>query len=138
MPTDIIFPATSKALRSGSAFGERPNGDSTAVSERHLYLRSDISTEPEGQSVFDELDQIAQDPRSHGLKRVLLWFRSYKNALSTYTPAWIKRDMNRFPRVEIPISGQQVLADAVSIFGTTARDAVSSQPSPSKSSRRRC
>lgn len=32
---------------------------------------------------------------------VLLWFGSFKNALSTYVPAWVKKDVKRFPRVHI-------------------------------------
>jgi hypothetical protein len=30
---------------------------------------------------------------------VLLWFGSFKNALSTYAPGWVKKDVKRFPSV---------------------------------------
>ena len=31
---------------------------------------------------------------------VLLWFGSWKNALSSYAPSWVKSDAKRFPRAE--------------------------------------
>ena len=50
---------------------------------------------------FSELDKVILGARSQGLHLVLLWFGSFKNALSTYVPAWVKKDVNRFPRVHI-------------------------------------
>lgn len=35
----------------------------------------------EGNSVFDELDQIVSDARQHDLHLVLLWFGAFKNGL---------------------------------------------------------
>ncbi|KPI41699.1 uncharacterized protein AB675_9357 [Cyphellophora attinorum] len=55
----------------------------------------------EGQFDFSELDKVILGAREHGLHLVLLWFGSFKNALSTYAPAWVKRDVNRFPRVHV-------------------------------------
>jgi hypothetical protein len=52
----------------------------------------------EGQFDFANLDAVILAAREHGMKLVLLWFGSFKNALSTYAPAWIKKDGTRFPR----------------------------------------
>lgn len=59
----------------------------------------------EGAFTFSELDQVVLDARSHDLHLVLLWFGSFKNALSTYAPAWVKRDVKRFPRVHVSEAG---------------------------------
>lgn len=55
----------------------------------------------EGKFDFSELDQIILDARAHGIYLVLLWFGSYKNGVSTYAPGWVKRHVERFPRVHV-------------------------------------
>lgn len=55
----------------------------------------------EGNFDFSELDACIIGAREYQLHLVLLWFGSFKNALSTYVPAWVKRDVSRFPRVHI-------------------------------------
>ncbi len=55
----------------------------------------------EGQFDFTELDKVILSARNHGLHLVLLWFGSFKNALSTYAPGWVKKNVNRFPRVHV-------------------------------------
>lgn len=40
----------------------------------------------EGTYCFDELDQIIQDARSHGMHLVLLWFGSFKNGMLLSCP----------------------------------------------------
>ncbi|KAM0551166.1 hypothetical protein ACHAPJ_008508 [Fusarium lateritium] len=50
---------------------------------------------------FSEIDQIIKDARKHDLKLILLWFGAWKNGISTYAPAWVKMDPNRFRRVEV-------------------------------------
>lgn len=37
--------------------------------------------------------------RRRGLRLVYLWFGTWKNGMSCCTPAWVKRDTKRFPRV---------------------------------------
>ncbi|KAF1953706.1 glycoside hydrolase [Byssothecium circinans] len=59
----------------------------------------------EGLFTFQNLDEVILDARKHGLKLVLLWFGSFKNALSTYVPAWVKKDVKRFPRVHVSEAG---------------------------------
>lgn len=59
----------------------------------------------EGQFDFSNLDTIILAAREHGMKLVLLWFGSFKNALSTYAPVWVKKDAKRFPRVHVLEAG---------------------------------
>jgi hypothetical protein len=53
----------------------------------------------EGEFNFSQLDEVILDARKFDMHLVLLWFGSFKNALSTYAPAWVKKDVRRFPRV---------------------------------------
>lgn len=51
------------------------------------------------------------------MKLVLLWFGSFKNALSTYAPGWVKRDIKRFPRVHtLEAGGVRKTLELVSPF----------------------
>jgi hypothetical protein len=52
----------------------------------------------EGKFDFTVLDHWIEQARGQNLHLVLLWFGSWKNAFSSYTPAWIKKDPKRFPR----------------------------------------
>jgi beta-galactosidase GanA len=51
----------------------------------------------EGSFDFVLVDGLIQAARQHGLRLILLWFGSWKNGVSSYVPAWIKRDYHRFP-----------------------------------------
>lgn len=55
----------------------------------------------EGNFDFTKLDAVLRSARQNNMKLVLLWFGSFKNALSTYVPGWVKRDVKRFPRVHV-------------------------------------
>jgi beta-galactosidase GanA len=56
-------------------------------------------TEPEeGKFDFSTLDGLLKDARAHEMHLVLLWFGVWKNSMSSYAPAWVKRDFKRFPR----------------------------------------
>jgi hypothetical protein len=57
----------------------------------------ELSEPQEGKVDFSLLDGQIQDARSNNLRLVLLWFGSWKNSLSTYTPLWVKKDPGRFP-----------------------------------------
>jgi hypothetical protein len=52
------------------------------------------------EGVFDYtlVDGLIVQARRRDMKLVLLWFASWKNGVSSYAPAWIKRDTTRFPR----------------------------------------
>ncbi len=52
----------------------------------------------EGTFDFTILDHWIDVARQEHLHLVLLWFGSWKNSVSSYTPAWVKEDTARFPR----------------------------------------
>ncbi len=55
-------------------------------------------TEPEpGRYDFSALDGALRDARANNLRVVLLWFGSWKNGTSSYPPAWVKRNWEKFP-----------------------------------------
>lgn len=68
-------------------------------------------------SLVDELIQLASGSR---LKLGLLWFATWKNAESTYTPEWVKTDPARFPRARLR-DGR--ITRAVSCFSDQCRAA---------------
>lgn len=57
--------------------------------------------EPE-EGVYDYslIDAILKNARANDLKVALLWFASWKNGESSYTPLWVKKDTKRFYRVK--------------------------------------
>ena len=54
----------------------------------------------EGAFDFSHVDGLIRDARSHSIRLVLLWFGSWKNSMSCYVPAWVKKDFRRFPRAQ--------------------------------------
>jgi hypothetical protein len=54
----------------------------------------------EGKFDFALVDGLIQDARRHNLRLILLWFGSWKNGTSSYCPAWVKQDFERFPLVQ--------------------------------------
>jgi beta-galactosidase GanA len=52
----------------------------------------------EGRFDFTVLDGLLKQARAHNTRLVLLWFGAWKNSMSTYAPAWVKTDTQRFPR----------------------------------------
>lgn len=54
----------------------------------------------EGRFDFSHVDDLIHDARKHDIKLVLLWFGSWKNSMSCYAPAWVKKDFERFPRAQ--------------------------------------
>src|SRR3954447_4367606 len=63
---------------------------------------------PEGSFDFALVDGLIQAARQHGLRLILLWFGSWKNGVSSYVPAWVKRDYRRFPLAKL--QGDQTAA----------------------------
>lgn len=53
----------------------------------------------EGQFDFTMVDNLIEDARLNNQHLTLLWFGSWKNGLSHYTPQWVKTNVARFPRV---------------------------------------
>jgi len=53
----------------------------------------------EGRFDYTLVDGLIRDARAQNLHLVFLWFGSWKNTWSSYSPEWVKRDSARFPRV---------------------------------------
>jgi hypothetical protein len=51
----------------------------------------------EGKFDFKVVDGLIEAARQHDLRLMLLWFASWKNGTSSYCPAWVKKDFERFP-----------------------------------------
>lgn len=60
-------------------------------------------TEPqEGHYDFTVVDNLVADARANNMKLALLWFGSWKNGITSYTPTWVKQDTKRFPLAKTP------------------------------------
>lgn len=53
----------------------------------------------EGRFDFSFVDTLLKQARKHKVHVVLLWFGTWKNTSPQYTPAWVKFDNRRFPRM---------------------------------------
>jgi beta-galactosidase GanA len=112
-------------------------GNSSASSERYMaphwarlrqmHLNTVLAPvsweliEPgEGQFRWDSVDALIKAARANDLKLVFLWFGAWKNSMSTYVPAWVKRNQERFPRAQLP-NGQSV--EILSSLSAATRDA---------------
>ena len=74
----------------------------------------------EGRFDFALVDGLIHQAKRHNLRLVLLWFGSWKNGMSSYAPAWVKRNYHRFPRVQV---GQGQTVEILSTLATETRDA---------------
>ncbi len=54
----------------------------------------------EGHFDYTLVDGLIAQARRRDMKLILLWFASWKNSWSTYAPFWVRRDLNRFVRIE--------------------------------------
>jgi beta-galactosidase GanA len=78
-----------------------------------------IEPEP-GKFDFSLVDSAIDGARRHNLRLVFLWFASWKNGEMHYTPAWLKKDPEKYRRV-INIFGQPM--EILSPLCETCRDA---------------
>ena len=74
----------------------------------------------EGKFDFSCVDGLLEDARASNMKIVILWFGAWKNTFSSYTPAWVKTNLTRFPRVQTS-DGRDT--ERLSPFSTVVRDA---------------
>lgn len=79
----------------------------------------DLIEPAEGKFDFATVDQLIADARDNHMHLVLLWFGSWKNSMSCYAPAWVKRDPKRFPR-SLESSGRPL--EILSPFSAENRD----------------
>lgn len=70
----------------------------------------------EGKFDFTVLDGMLKQARANDTRLVLLWFGAWKNSMSTYVPAWVKKDNERFPRARDKAGEAQ---DILTPFGTS-------------------
>jgi len=68
----------------------------------------------EGKFDFTLVDDQIRQARAHNLRLVLIWFATWKNAVASYVPLWVKTDTKRFPRVQ---SNRGVSQEELSPFG---------------------
>lgn len=54
----------------------------------------------EGKFDYSIIDHLITRAEEHNLRLVILWFGSWKNGQSSYTPLWVRQDTARFPRVQ--------------------------------------
>lgn len=54
----------------------------------------------QGKFDFTLIDSMVLGARDKGLHLIIIWFGSWKNGGSTYMPAWVKKDFNKYPRVK--------------------------------------
>ena len=54
----------------------------------------------EGQFDLSFVQALLDQARAHDKRVVLLWFGTWKNTSPAYTPAWVKLDNRRFPRMK--------------------------------------
>ncbi len=94
---------------------------------RELHLNTilapvywDLMEPEEGRYDFALVDGLIAGARAHNLRLVLLWFGSWKNSMSCYAPAWVKKDQRRFPR-SADASGRTL--EILSPFSDANRDA---------------
>jgi beta-galactosidase GanA len=74
----------------------------------------------EGKFDFRVVDGLLEGARENNLKLVVLWFGAWKNTYSSYVPAWVKTNTERFPRVQTS-DGRGT--ERLSPFSTVVRDA---------------
>jgi hypothetical protein len=74
----------------------------------------------EGTYDFTQLDDMVRTARKHRVKLIVLWFGSWKNGVSQYAPAWVRRDTTRFARAH-DANGRAM--SALSTFGENSRSA---------------
>lgn len=112
--------------------GELGNSSSSSISYaaeslakcKQLGLNSAIASisweqfEPqEGKYDYSLIDGLIKEAEKNNLKLVVIWFASYKNGLSSFAPAWVRRDQQRFPRMIGPsIEGLTGGADQASYY----------------------
>ncbi|MDF7774921.1 DUF5597 domain-containing protein [Sphingomonas sp. AOB5] len=68
----------------------------------------------EGQFDFSSVNWLIEDARASDMRLVILWFGTWKNSMSSYVPAWVKRDTKRFPRTTDAEGRSQEILSALS------------------------
>src|SRR5262245_30765046 len=131
-PTLVSDPAGTRLIVDGKPFtalgGELGNSNASDIAvARPLFAKLaamklntvlvpvswELVEPAEGKWSFGLVGELVREARRHKLRVVLLWFGSWKNGMSSYVPAWIKSNPERFPRAEVK-GGRRV--EALSAF----------------------
>ena len=91
----------------------------------------------EGKFDFTLVDDQIRQAHAHNMRLVLIWFATWKNAVASYVPLWVKTDVKRFPRVHskdgvsqeelTPLGEESMRADAKA-FGALMRHIRATDP----------
>ena len=84
-----------------------------------LYWR-EVEPEPD-RFCFDMLDERLSQARRHGLRLVLLWFATWKNACHWYAPEYIRSDPDAY-RVVVDTQGKPTTSPCPTCDATWQRD----------------
>lgn len=119
------FLALGIQLNNSSGFPAELRRLAPAVARSHAnVIMAPISwqlVEPEeGRFDWSVLDGLIAEARTQKVRLALLWFGTWKNANMSYTPAWVKRDTQRFPRV-VNADGRPI--EVLSPIAAASRDA---------------
>jgi hypothetical protein len=74
----------------------------------------------EGKFDFTFADDAIREARANHLRIAWLWFGSWKNGLSSFAPAWVKSNQDRFPRAQL--AGRKTV-EVLSTLSEANRDA---------------
>jgi len=77
----------------------------------------------EGKFDFTLLAHQLHTAEKLNLKLVLIWFGAFKNAKSIYAPAWVRSNLQRFPRALNQPGGSPNEAPTLSVFSQNLLDA---------------
>jgi len=55
----------------------------------------------EGKFNYSQVDGVIAKARENNLRIVFIWFGCWKNGTSSFPPYWVKKDYERFPRIQI-------------------------------------
>jgi hypothetical protein len=74
----------------------------------------------EGEFDFTFADEAIRDARANNMRIAWLWFGSWKNGLSSFAPAWVLANQDRFPRAQL--TGRKTV-EVLSTLSDANRDA---------------
>ena len=74
----------------------------------------------EGQFDYTIIDHLIASAEKHDMRMIILWFGSWKNGQSSYSPLWVRQNAVRFPRVQTK-DGR--LLETLSVFSPALLDA---------------
>lgn len=99
----LMFAGELHNSSTGSTYNMRPIWSRMAKKNLNTVIAAvswELIEPEEGVFDFSLVDSMVLGARKENLKLVVLWFASWKNGKSMYTPEWVKTDTKRFPLVK--------------------------------------